>query len=284
LLTFYFLIVIIGLAAAVWLFFSETQQQNKKNSPSLLDRLELNTSKTPTLDDAPALKPVLADPDLELIQEPFMAKSPAVEIKNPESSSLAEIALKETEILELTSKYERLESLFKEKGEELDKKEKALLIEIKTRKDFNKVKDILEKEIKDIKEDSHKLELELGASRAETEGFKKRITQLEEKIKQKEDDIKSKEQKIDELSKLFANAIKKDAINASASHGVKVEIKETVSDAAPAAAPVATPVVEPAAIEESTKEETDKPNDTALDNSAVKQQPQPPQEEAPKNG
>ncbi len=115
---------------------------------------------------------------------------------NPESiSAPREVALSADEEkkidreIDLTSqleewkgKYQRLDRLFNEKSAALEKSEESLQNELNNRKEFNKVKDILEKELKDHKDKASNIQVELTVARAETEGYKKRISQLEEKI------------------------------------------------------------------------------------------------------
>ncbi|GEM_PF-3273302 len=102
---------------------------------------------------------------------------------------------------ELKEKYEKLDSLFKEKSSELEKIQRSLETELRTRKEFNKVKDILEKELKDVKDRSHNVQIELISAKTETEGCQKRINQLEAKVTKLEKEILRKEQEIENLIK-----------------------------------------------------------------------------------
>jgi len=108
----------------------------------------------------------------------------------------------------LKEKNTRLEALFKEKSEELEKTHNALANEIKNRKEFNKVKDILEKELRETKDNARKVQVELNTASTEIAGLKKRINQLEEKVSvaekakiKNEDTVKEKDQKIEHLTK-----------------------------------------------------------------------------------
>lgn len=151
---------------------------------------------------------------------------------------------------ELKEKHERLDHLFKEKGAELEKAQKALETEVRTKKEFNKVKDILEKELKDTKDKIRSVQVELISARTEGEGYKKRITQLETKVTKLEKEILDKEKEIDELLKKQAKLME--------------DAKKTVS-AAPSVPKPPAPVAEPQA--EVTPEE-------------VKPQEEPPKEAA----
>ncbi|MCA9406699.1 MAG: hypothetical protein KC684_09180, partial [Candidatus Omnitrophica bacterium] len=71
----------------------------------------------------------------------------------------------------------------------------------KNRKDFNKVKDILEKEIKDLKDQNKDTETQLQTAKKENEDYKQRVNQLEDKSTQLEKELITKEQEIEELKK-----------------------------------------------------------------------------------
>lgn len=102
---------------------------------------------------------------------------------------------------EWEEKYERLDKLFNEKSAALAKSEESLRNELNNRKEFNKVKDILEKELKDHKDKARNIQVELTAAMAESEGYKKRITQMEEKVAKLEKTVMGKEHEAAELSK-----------------------------------------------------------------------------------
>ena len=129
------------------------------------------------------------------------------------------------EISELKEKCAHLESMLKEKSVDLETAQAALDNELKNRKDFNKVKDILEKDLKDTKDKSRGIQVELSNAQSEGERYKKRITLLEEKVTRLEKDLLGKEDKIDELVKrlqTFASP------STSAVPPVKVEPAQTL--------------------------------------------------------
>ena len=203
-LLFYLAAMVIGLGIVGWLFFGSSNtnpkdtkntdsKDGKDNQPSLLERLGLNDDK-PKKENAKSLK----NADLPEIKPPMQTLP---ETPTNTSLDLQENSLPPTIDTELPAQYERLEVLFKEKSEQLEKSEKALANELKTHKEFNKIKDLLEKELKDTKDKNHKTQLELTAFQAEVENYKNRLSQSEGKIKLKEQDIKQKEQQIDELVK-----------------------------------------------------------------------------------
>jgi len=118
---------------------------------------------------------------------------PAVVSSLDPLSSISELQLK---IKDLEDKKLKIENLLKEKSELLEKSDRDLIHEQKNRKEFNKVKDILEKEIKDRKDQIQDLEIKLSASQTEVNSHLKRIDQLEEKVKNLESEIKNKENEI----------------------------------------------------------------------------------------
>lgn len=85
-------------------------------------------------------------------------------------------------IEEWKEKYERLDKLFNEKSAALTKSEEFLQNELSNRKEFNKLKDMLEKELREAKDKARNVQVELSVAKTEAEGSKKRIAQLEEKI------------------------------------------------------------------------------------------------------
>ncbi len=187
-----------GMGAALWLFINETKAGQSKN-PSLSERLGLKTAPVPETSVHKEPLPLPGQIEQEnILPEP----TPPVSLTEKElQDALRESSQTQSTNYELQEKYQRLEKLFEEKTQEFEKIQNSLNVELKVKKEFHKVKDILEKEIKDIKDRSHKQTLEIGALNAETENYKKRISQLEEKIKSKEQDIKEKEQQISEMIK-----------------------------------------------------------------------------------
>ncbi|MBU0468856.1 MAG: elongation factor G [Candidatus Omnitrophica bacterium] len=104
------------------------------------------------------------------------------------------------ELSTLKEKYERLEKLFNEKQFELEAVENNLKSEVKNRKEFNRVKDILEKELRDVRDRSHELNNKTKESEARSENLTRRIEQLEKKLAATEKDLLAKE---DEVKKLL---------------------------------------------------------------------------------
>jgi len=119
---------------------------------------------------------------------------------NEEENIEREIELS-AELIELKEKYDKLESMFDEKSTEYEKAKESLDNELGNRKEFNKVKDVLEKELKESKDRTRSAQGELKNTQTENENQKKRTEQLEEKTGQLEKDLLKKEDKIDDLVK-----------------------------------------------------------------------------------
>ncbi len=110
------------------------------------------------------------------------------------------------QIEEWKGKYERLDKLFNEKSAALEKSEESLKTELNNRKEFNKLKDILEKELRDAKDKARNIQVELSAAKTEAEGNKKRVAQLEERITKMEGLILEKDDEVFALTKKLATA------------------------------------------------------------------------------
>lgn len=106
------------------------------------------------------------------------------------------------QIQEWKEKYERLDNLFNEKSAALEKSEESLNTELNTRKEFNKLKDILEKELREAKDKARNIQGELNAARTEAEGSRKRIAQLEDKAEKMEKVILERDDEISALNKV----------------------------------------------------------------------------------
>lgn len=90
-----------------------------------------------------------------------------------------------------------LEKILKEQTEECSRLHAELKNEINNRKNFNQVKDLLEKELAETKETSRKAQNELKTAHLESENLQKRILITEEKIKNLEKKVLEKEREIE---------------------------------------------------------------------------------------
>ena len=135
------------------------------------------------------------------------AKLPADEEKKIEQ----EISFS-AQVEEWKEKYERLDKFFSEKSMALEKCEESLKGELNNRKEFNKVKDILEKELKEAKDKTRGIQAEWNAAKAEAEGHKKRINQLEEKVAKAEKAVLGKDDEIADLNRRLKAASSASAV------------------------------------------------------------------------
>lgn len=144
-------------------------------------------------------KEVLGRLGLETPQPEILpvAKPSAPQTATQPTALESELSLKYDELFsqhrELQDKYTKLEVLLSEKNVALEKAEKSLNIELKNQKEFNKIKDILEKEIKDTKDKGKGLQADAAHAQTEAKTYQSRITQLEEKIKKLEISLLSSE-------------------------------------------------------------------------------------------
>ncbi len=102
---------------------------------------------------------------------------------------------------ELKDNHEKTNKLLKEKNDELQTVKNSLESELKNRKEFNKVKDILEKELSDTKTQAKKVQGDLSATTIEAETHKKRVNQLEDKVTKLEKSMLEKEDELEKLNK-----------------------------------------------------------------------------------
>ena len=107
-----------------------------------------------------------------------------------------EHAVRTDEASDWQTKYERIEILFFEKSTLLEKLEKSFENEIKNRKEFSLLKDILEEQIEKAKERNRHLQSELSSLRNENEEYKTKIIQLENQILQNHKIIQEQETRV----------------------------------------------------------------------------------------
>ncbi len=125
-------------------------------------------------------------------QKPAERHEPA---EFPETTSQIEQRCQDLQkqIEEMQQKYQQLEILFQEKSRGLQEMEDSLASETQNRKEFNKVKDLLEKELRDSKDKCRDLEISLAHAQTESKSHLARIGQLEEKIKKLEPELAAQE-------------------------------------------------------------------------------------------
>ncbi len=212
-MTLFYILVLIMLAggsAIAWILIAE----KKKESPQPEQPKATKTQISPKellgrlgLENPKSLDNKIPLPEL------FKKPSPTNTQPLPQSAAIAastqaqsELSLKYDELLaehnELKAKYAKIEALFAEKSLNLEKSEKTLSNELKNQKEFNKLKDILEKELKDSKDKISSLQADVRTAQTETQTQLKRVSQLEEKVKILERDVLTSEAAINDAQAL----------------------------------------------------------------------------------
>lgn len=232
----------VGVGIVVIMFIIEAQKNKKGNAagalptenPSVFSRLGPENQEYPISKSGKTGAQTKSPADQETpLPRPSAKKHP------DESQALLEENLKKTaELEEIQGKHDKLEKLLTEKSDELEKKTRELDNEVKNRKEFNKVKDLLEKEIKDLRDKNHKLQLELTAAKAETENINKRSVLLDEKVSLRDKELKEKEKQIDDLAKRLQTFASQGPVKATSQEtsiqAPAAKAQEKIADSVPA--------------------------------------------------
>lgn len=176
------------------------------------------------------------------------AAPPAVLSADEEKKIEQEIDLT-ARIDEWQGKYERLDKLFNEKSAALEKSGESLRNELSNRKEFNKLKDMLEKELREAKDKARNVQVELNAARSEAEGGRKRIAQLEDKVTKMEKALLGKNDEIAALMKKLETLASAPSVAAAFEPGAPQEpLTVPVVPGTPAASVAVVPAAEPPAV------------------------------------
>lgn len=165
---------------------------------------------------------------------------PTKEPTEPPSELSKQCQVLEAQIQESQNKYQQLDKLFQEKSQILRETEDSLSQETLNRKEFNKIKDLLEKELKDSKERCRDLEIDLAHAETDSKSHLERISQLEDKIKKAEQELavqeeetrkaqldnKKEQQRINELTNKFNSIQAEIKIKDEKIHGLVDNLKE----------------------------------------------------------
>lgn len=180
-------------------------QKDTSAKPGLLDRFKakFNPFKKKKEDAVPIS---LGTSALRLDNDPPKKTTPPKEItKEAPSVPSAEESdlLMESEDLkvqnkEIQKKHDKLDTLLSEKTAALEKSEKTLSHELKNSKEFNKVKDVLEKELKDTKDKNKNMQNEMSTVQAEVQTQLNRVNILEKKVTDLDKESLAKEDAIKE--------------------------------------------------------------------------------------
>lgn len=213
-MTFFYILILImlaGFTAIGWILISEKKKESPAPEPNkppeskvtpkeMLNRLGLEPaeSKNPLASILP--KPATKTPESVNVQQTPGAPRSAVTATSTES----ELSLKIDELAaqnkDLKDQYAKLETLFAEKSMSLEKSDKALNTELKNQKEYHKVKDLLEKELKDAKDKIKSLQADVSTAQTETQTHVKRVSQLEEKVKKLEMEVLASEAAINDAN------------------------------------------------------------------------------------
>jgi len=152
-----------------------------KEIPNLLNRLGLENDKSKVDKFFPKENAPQSPPVVPRKPEESKGQNKDQGFEEQDLSHDLEGIAQEEAFQNLQEKHGQLERKFKITEEDLQKKEKALNTELREKKEFNVVKDMLEKEIKDTKDEVHKSQLEASAAQAETNNYKKRTKATKKK-------------------------------------------------------------------------------------------------------
>lgn len=124
--------------------------------------------------------------------------SPDLPIAKPSESMERELEAS-SQLEALKAKYKKLDEMFQEKSEELQKADNTLMNEMKNRQDFDKLKELLEGELRDVKGRARELQQSLRDARMETEFQKNQAVELKEQISQLEVNLDKKDDALDKI-------------------------------------------------------------------------------------
>ncbi len=192
---------------------------------SLIVQENLANKKNVTEDSLP-VTPLSESIETEEIDEQALEIQQEESVEKELESSL--------QLAELKEKYGRLDNLFKEKSSKLEKAQAALDNELKNGKDFNKVKDIIEKEVKEVKNRVKDAQNELHSVKEEKKSSEQKIVQLENKIKELEDSLAKaqEEENIKPIAKP-SNFVSTEIQSESVQEKVRPEPKEGLQSSTP---------------------------------------------------
>lgn len=211
--------IFFGIGVIVWIFLQKDSRTAVEKIPTTLKTPDpaLNLLNRIGLDQDGKPQSSILTESSTVTAKNFFLKTPPLSPgpKDNPTAPLEQTPTLEDDSIQISSdpelivKCEKLEISLKEKNDELENIQKELALEVKARKDFNKIKDQLEKDIKGVKDANHKAQLELSASQAETANYKTHSAKLDEKLKTRDAAIKQNEKDIDDLVKrlqTFASA------------------------------------------------------------------------------
>ena len=174
------------------------------NFASLKEKLsQFSKGADKDLDDKPMpLRKDTGTSSLKTLQEEPDVQS----LSDQEKESIEHEVGAATELAELKGKYNKMESMLSEKNSELEKNKTSFDSEVGHRKDFNKIKDLLEKELKEVKERVKTVRQDHVNAVQEKDNALRRIKQLDEKSTKLEKEILALEKENDQLRRQIKQA------------------------------------------------------------------------------
>ena len=207
----YFIVLAIGASIISVLFFKDNGRKQRTADTELitginkiskrldnweknLDQFFIKRFEKPVV--ATKIENPFSNSKEEKIDDTLKEKSPPKQLNSPVVLAHEEDAVKIAEPSDWQTKYEKIEILFFEKSTMLEKLEKSFANEIKNRKEFNLLRDILEEQIEKTKERNRQLQAELISLRNENEEYRTKIIQLENQILENHKIIQEQEIKL----------------------------------------------------------------------------------------
>ena len=195
------IISFIGIGVVIWML-----KNDKGSTEEIVEKINLKDLEKKNLPDIS--KKIIKDK-----KSFFNLKTAEIKKEIPQTLTEKKVNVDKRNVLNedknLKIKYERLEKLFKEKSEVLERVQLALDNELKNKKDFDKVKDIIEKDAQEVKARIKESQDELNALKQEKEKKEKEVFMLEEKVLELKATLKKfKESEISNGYKAEENTIK----------------------------------------------------------------------------
>ncbi len=177
----------------------EESEETDENEESSRAPLEANEAEEPVLKE----KATETQAPLETEEDPPLSeKKPqdTPDINEEGVEPLDENLIESDESLqnfkELENKYESLNQLLKEKSEDLEKAQETLNNELKNREDYQKVKNLLEEELLDVKDRARQIQKEKESLETEFAKTNNILPELEEKANKLEEELLKREEEL----------------------------------------------------------------------------------------
>ncbi|MDP8212010.1 MAG: hypothetical protein P9X22_01805 [Candidatus Zapsychrus exili] len=213
-MTIFILLIVLSVAGIAFVIFTmkkeepcdeseiaeiSPEQVETTNKSSLLNFLSFGKKKEDIVEPLSLTEDSLEDSDIGTAS---LMTSPVEELSQSEKI-IEEIVQEEVALPEdnTEEKKTKLEELLKEKNAALEELQKALNKEQENRESFDKVKEILQKELIDTREKARKAKKELSLTSDEGDQYAEQIDELQEKANNLERNLEDKDKDIEELTR-----------------------------------------------------------------------------------